>query len=822
MHLIRKIVCACFLLLMCLVSGAQPRLKKEMSIRERWGLINSSPKQDSALVDLMIEQGMRYIWLPEKRRIDLDTAIILSGWAWELSNQIDYAEGRKEATLLAVKAFIAGRQLNKVAELVRTAPRDIVSVHATLLLGQEYLERPGDNKKDLDSALHWFRKALNLSRSIRYTKGERECLRLIGKYYFESGDIAAGKATYLAVIRQYHAEHDLFNEADWLIDLGYRIPDRDSTFPEKIDYMTQALDIYNQLRDNPRIQWVLGARAEVHRRQGNLDLAENGFLDVLNLQKVQGERYLQTTYYTLMDINVYRGDYNKALAYGIACVQYIDHTGDSTVAPDAYEKLGTIYSQLMDPGRSIEWYKKALFQHEKNTDKEHACRVNYFLTKELIKTGRTQEAIAILNRSMKSYPPKELLNRELMAGAFADCYAALKQYPRAEKYYKQMIYLENRTRSGNQISAMAYYSIGKFYHEREKYQQSAGFLDTALKVTPGRTPVSIVKDIHFMLFKTDSVLNRYEQAMHHLRTYQILNDSIFNATRIKQLEELQVRYETNQKEKDIQSLRRQSQLQQKQIEQSNLLKRVTFGSIILLILLLLLSVNRYRLKQRSMRQLGIQQKEITDKNISLQRLVKEKEWLVKEVHHRVKNNLQIVMSLLNTQSNFLESEAALAAIRDSAHRMQSISLIHQKLYQSEYLSLVNMPSYIHELVHYLEDSYRGVRRIYFDMHIAPIDLDVSQAVPMGLILSEAVTNAIKYAFPDDRAGCITISLDYVGPEHLLLVISDNGAGLPDGIDFAAGKSLGVRLIQTFSAQLEGELHIESKDGLTIRLTFRQQ
>jgi two-component sensor histidine kinase/Tfp pilus assembly protein PilF len=822
MHLIRKIVCVCFLLLVCFASGAQPRLKKPISVRERWGLINSSAQQDSALVDLMIEQGMHYIWLPEKRRIDLDTAVMLSTWAWELSNQIDYAAGRTEASLLAVKAFIAGRQLNKVTEMIRKSPRDIVSVHATLLVGQDYLERPGSNPTDLDSALLWFNKARALSRSIKYVKGERESLRMIAKYHFESGDIAAGKKTYLGVIRQYHAENNFFDEADWWIDLGYRIPDADSTFPEKIAYMTRALDLYQQLRDNPRSQWVMGARAEVYRRQGNLDLAEDGFLQVLNLQKVQGDRYLQNTYYTLMDINIYRGDYNKALAYGIACVQYIDHTGDSTVAPDAYEKLGTIYSQLSDPGRSIEWYKKALVQHEKNTDKEHACRINYFLTKELIKTGRTQEAIVILNRSMKNYPPKEPLNKELMAGAFADCYAALKQYAQAEKYYKQMMYLENRTRSGNQISAMAYYSIGRFYLEREQYVQAFGYLDTALTITPGRMPLSMVKDIHFMLFKTDSVLNRYEHAIHHLRTYQGLSDSLFNASRIRQLEELQVRYETSQKEKDILSLRKQSQLQQKQIAQSNLLKRVTFGSIILLILLLILSVNRYRLKQRNMRQLAVQQKEITDKNVSLQRLLKEKEWLIKEVHHRVKNNLQIVMSLLNTQSNFLESEAALAAIRDSAHRMQSISLIHQKLYQSEYLSLVNMPSYIHELVHYLEDSYRGIRRIYFDMHIAPIDLDVSQAVPMGLILSEAVTNAIKYAFPDDRAGCITISLDYVRPEQLLLVISDNGAGLPDGIDFAAGKSLGVRLIQTFSAQLEGELHIENRDGLTIRLTFRQQ
>lgn len=821
MNVIRKAICILSLLAIYLTAVAQPRLKKEMTSRERWQLINSS-KQDSSLVDLMIEQGQHYVWRPERLRNNLDTALMLASRAASLAENIHYKNGFMEGRLLSVKAYIAGKQFDMVNGMIAAAPNDPMSVHAMLLTGEEFLQRPGNNSTDLDTALTWFKKALQLAERIHYIKGERESLRMIAKYYFEQKDVTKGKETYLYVIDKLHAEHNYLDEADWLIDLGYRIPDHDTTFNEKAAYMTQSLDIYTRLKDRARQQWVLGARAEVYRRQGKLDLAEQGLLQVLTLQKAQGDRYLQGTYRTLMEINMFRGDLNKALSYGLACVQCIDDTGDSAMAAATYERLGDICSDLNDHLRSVDWYRKALLLHEQHFDKELLSPINYYLTKELIAIGQTQEALNMLNRTMRYFPPKNPFSKEMIAGAYAAAYTALSQYNLAEKHYNDMLYWERATNRGDEVSAIAYYSAGKFFLDRKQYQRADAYLDTALSITPGRAPVSLVKDIHLLLFKTDSVLNHYEGAIHHLRAYQLLNDSIYNADRIKQLEELQIKYETSQKEKDIVNLRAQSQLQQHQIAQSNQLKRVTFGSIILLALLLLLSINRYRLKQRSVKALARQQKEITDKNISLQRLVEEKEWLIKEVHHRVKNNLQIVMSLLNTQSNFLESEAALAAIRDSAHRMQSISLIHQKLYQSEYLSLVSMPAYIHELVHYLQDSYRGMRPIYFNLQIASVEMDVSQAVPMGLILSEAVTNAIKYAFPRDMSGVISISLDYVGDDQLMLVISDNGQGLPEGVNFSEGNTLGVRLIQTFAAQLEGELTIESKFGLTIRLVFRQQ
>ena len=149
---------------------------------------------------------------------------------------------------------------------------------------------------------------------------------------------------------------------------------------------------------------------------------------------------------------------------------------------------------------------------------------------------------------------------------------------------------------------------------------------------------------------------------------------------------------------------------------------------------------------------------MNEKNTELEQLVKDKEWLVKEIHHRVKNNFHIVSSLLEIQSSYLKNKAAISAIKESQHRINSMSIIHQKLYQSETLSTVHMPEYIYELVEYLKESYAIREEISFDVQIENIELSHSFAITLGLILNEAITNAIKYAFHDTHEGKISFPL----------------------------------------------------------------
>ena len=148
-----------------------------------------------------------------------------------------------------------------------------------------------------------------------------------------------------------------------------------------------------------------------------------------------------------------------------------------------------------------------------------------------------------------------------------------------------------------------------------------------------------------------------------------------------------------------------------------------------------------------------------------------------------------------------------------------MSLIHQKLYGTDNVSSIDMPSYIRELVSYLHDSFNTGQRLHFEFNITPLELDVSQAVPLGLILNEAITNAIKYAFPDGRDGIITIALFNTSPAHYVLNISDDGVGMPAQHRSPKKGSLGMSLMAGLAEDLDGSFTIENTKGTTIVITF---
>jgi PAS domain S-box-containing protein len=199
----------------------------------------------------------------------------------------------------------------------------------------------------------------------------------------------------------------------------------------------------------------------------------------------------------------------------------------------------------------------------------------------------------------------------------------------------------------------------------------------------------------------------------------------------------------------------------------------------------------------------------------------EKTALLKEVHHRVKNNLQIVSSLLSLQAARVRNRLALEVLRDTQSRVRSMALIHETLYRSENLARVNFPVYIENLCAHLFRAF-GVEagRIQLARRVASVALELDEAVPCGLIVVELVSNALKHAFPEGRTGLITLELQADPGALRTLRVADNGVGLPAGLDPLHTDTLGLKLVSNLADQLGGTLEIERTGGTAFRLTFR--
>jgi PAS domain S-box-containing protein len=200
--------------------------------------------------------------------------------------------------------------------------------------------------------------------------------------------------------------------------------------------------------------------------------------------------------------------------------------------------------------------------------------------------------------------------------------------------------------------------------------------------------------------------------------------------------------------------------------------------------------------------------------------LREKEVLLKEIHHRVKNNLQVVASLLGLQSRGATDEQMRRMLLESQNRVHTMALLHECLYQSHNLSRIDFPDYIRQLVSHLHRSYElQNRHVRVETKLDQLYLDLDAAVACGLIINELVSNSLKYAFPDGREGVVRIELTAEANHMARLIVADNGVGHRSHPDLANAKTLGLRLVRTLAEQLGGTIELRANEGAEARLTF---
>ncbi|MEG3938129.1 MULTISPECIES: PAS domain-containing sensor histidine kinase [unclassified Microcoleus] len=219
-------------------------------------------------------------------------------------------------------------------------------------------------------------------------------------------------------------------------------------------------------------------------------------------------------------------------------------------------------------------------------------------------------------------------------------------------------------------------------------------------------------------------------------------------------------------------------------------------------------------------------RDITDRKRDEDRIkasLAEKEVLFKEIHHRVKNNLQVISSLLKLQSRYIKDSRVTEMLKESQNRVMSMALVHEQLYQSKDFSNINFAEYIQNLAHNLFQAYEThAESVKLRTNIAPCSMNIDEAVPCGLIINELVTNALKYAFEGEIAGTINIDFSLENDRVCVLTVSDSGVGFPQDLDYRNARTLGLRLVGSLVKQIRGKIELLATTGTTFKITFSKQ
>jgi two-component sensor histidine kinase len=241
--------------------------------------------------------------------------------------------------------------------------------------------------------------------------------------------------------------------------------------------------------------------------------------------------------------------------------------------------------------------------------------------------------------------------------------------------------------------------------------------------------------------------------------------------------------------------------------------KITFSAFATTLLVLIFMYNNYIINKRQRKKTEAKNQMLLNTIIKKDQTILSKERLLKEIHHQIKNNLHMVICLLESQAKYLENDA-LAAIQASEHRIYAMLLIHQKLYLSTEVKAIDMSIYLKELLTYLEECFGTKGRINLQLKIEPLELCIAKAVPIALIINEAVTNGIKHAFPTCGKGIIRIKLTQKD-RHIFVLIRDNGIGMDMALVKSKPNSFGLKLIKGLTEDIAGKLTFENRGGTFI-------
>jgi two-component sensor histidine kinase len=689
-------------------------------------------------------------------------------------------------------------------------------------LGAYYLNLPGEIKGDLAKAMNLRQQAFNLAGKIEYPKGIARSMVLKGNILRESGDKIGSTKIYEQAIT-FTLKMDLKDQlAEAYAAMGALFSNEGADLDKKIAYNEKSLALYRQTGNKLEEGNSFKNLGDYYNIKGQPAYAIKLMDSSLAIYKAIGFKELQGVYNNMCITNIGLGNFSNALKYGLLAEKTADQLADTSLQRSSINNhLGLTYYYLRNDQKALGYWLEAKRIAERYKDPGYMQTIIANVATILVRMKKFEEGIAALKELIKKYPQTDTQMKLRIPYILFNTYYDIEQYGKAEPYFKMLQKFHHDLPKDDPNQIYLYRSIiRKLIHDKQ-FLAADSYLKEHEKQSLQQKNLLALSQLHRLWFDVDSALNKPWSAVAHYKTYKRLTDSIWNNEKNKQISGLEIEFQTEKKDKDIALLSQKNQLQKVTIENEGRLRYIFIAGLFIAAMFVGLIYNRYRLKRRSNLTLEQKQDEINAQNGLLRKILDEKEWLLREIHHRVKNNLQIVISLLNTQSAYLDNEDALVAIRNSQNRMHAMSLIHQKLYQSDNLAEIDMKWYIKELVDYMIECFSTDKKIQFTLETEAIKLDVAQAVPLGLILNEAISNVIKYAFPGDKKGKVHISFLFTGEEICELKIADNGIGLPDGFDPENTESLGMSLMTGLTEQLNGDIKMWNDQGLVLDVIFKR-
>ena len=522
-------------------------------------------------------------------------------------------------------------------------------------------------------------------------------------------------------------------------------------------------------------------------------------------EKQEMTKELAETYLLLVTNYSGTAEYDKGSDTVFKALALYEKLGDQQGVAQCYTKICDLLYYSDSYAEGADYCKKAIAIQEKNGYEEDLALSYRRLAENQLFLGDLDESLANMNQAINLYKKIGETGPPILA-----CYNGRGNIYKYMERYEEAIEDYNRCYEGAKAIGLERYmmpptaNIGHVYLLQGKYAEALPYNLRAIEIMKRIGNSKNLWENYMHVSNIYKELGDYKNAFEYHELYEQGHTEYLNTIIARKDSELQVKYETAQK--DLAILDKEAKIAQQRKTQwlyigiAGLLAIILFG--------MYFTLKNIRKKRKS---LAILNSELDAKN-------RQNELLLKEIHHRVKNNLEMVKSLIALQSAKLEDGASKEAMLASQNRVQSMGIIHQKLYQGENLGSIEMKDYFMNLSEGVLDTFNAEEKVKIECAMDQLNLDVDTAVPIGLIVNELLTNALKYAFPDGVKGQINISLVKENND-LLLKVTDNGIGKTEGSK-PKGTGFGTQLIQLLTQQLNGTISEEHINGTAVFFNFK--